>query len=253
MTSGSVVPDAIVRNVGAPATGTAPAASQAQAAAQAAARSAGSPATNFACRSLDVMVAAVLLVALFPIMLVIALIIRAESVGAPIFRQQRLGRSLEPFTVYKFRSMRKGASSEVHQEYVKKLIAGDVPAPEVQGRKPQFKLTVDKRVTRVGRLLRCTSLDELPQLWNVLRGDMSLVGPRPSLQYEVDNYEPHWLTRCAVKPGMTGLWQVSGRSGLTIAQMVDLDLDYVQRRSLSLNVSILLRTIPVVLSRRGAS
>jgi lipopolysaccharide/colanic/teichoic acid biosynthesis glycosyltransferase len=131
------------------------------------------------------------------------------------------------------------------------LIAGE--QPESRDGNPRFKLAGDERVTRVGRLLRRTSLDELPQLWNVLRGDMSLVGPRPPIPYEVEHYPAHWFPRFAVKPGLTGLWQVSGRSELTLEQMVALDIEYVQRRSPLLNLSILARTVPAVLSTRGAS
>ncbi len=119
--------------------------------------------------------------------------------------------------------------------------------------KPQFKLAGDDRITRVGRFLRSSSLDELPQLWNVLRGDMSLVGPRPPIPYEVDHYPAHWFRRFEVKPGITGLWQVSGRCELTLEQMIELDVEYVERRSLRLNVWILLRTLPAVLTSRGAS
>jgi lipopolysaccharide/colanic/teichoic acid biosynthesis glycosyltransferase len=206
---------------------------------------------DLACRALDVVVAAILLAVLLPLMLIIALAIRIDS-GAPVlFRQRRLGRSLAPFTVQKFRTMKVGVGHDVHREFVQKLIAGDEP-PAVQGR-PRFKLSSDDRVTRVGAILRRSSLDELPQLWNVLRGEMSLVGPRPPIPYEVEHYPSHWFARFAVKPGVTGLWQVSGRSELTLEEMIKLDVEYVERRSLWLNVWILLRTVPAVLSLRGAS
>lgn len=206
---------------------------------------------DFACRMLDVTVAGLLLIVLLPLMLLIALAIRLDSSGPVLFTQRRLGRSLQPFTVLKFRTMKHGASHDLHRAFVRKLIAGDEPA-QVEGR-PRFKLASDDRVTRVGRILRSTSLDELPQLWNALRGEMSLVGPRPPIPYEVEHYPAHWFTRFAVKPGITGLWQVSGRSELTMEQMIKLDAEYVQRRSLWLNVQILLRTIPAVLTLRGAS
>jgi lipopolysaccharide/colanic/teichoic acid biosynthesis glycosyltransferase len=205
----------------------------------------------FGCRALDVIVAAVLLLALLPVMLVIAVAIRIESPGGALFRQRRLGRSLEPFTLTKFRTMRQGVSQEVHREFVVGLIAGE--SPQAATGAPQFKLSRDARVTRVGRLLRRTSLDELPQLWNVIRGDMSLVGPRPPIPYEVEHYPSHWFARFAVKPGLTGLWQVSGRSELPLEEMIKLDVEYVQRRSLWLNIRILVRTVPAVLSLRGAS
>jgi lipopolysaccharide/colanic/teichoic acid biosynthesis glycosyltransferase len=206
---------------------------------------------DLACRVLDVVIAVIALVALLPLLLVIACAIRLESRGPVVFRQRRFGRSLQSFTVNKFRTMRQGVSDEVHREFVLSLIAGTEP-PKEEG-KPQFKLSSDDRVTRVGRLLRRTSLDELPQLWNVLRGEMSLVGPRPPIAYEVESYPSHWFVRFAVKPGLTGLWQVSGRSELTLEEMIALDAEYVRRRSVWLNLSILLRTVPAVLSLRGAS
>jgi lipopolysaccharide/colanic/teichoic acid biosynthesis glycosyltransferase len=213
---------------------------------------AGIRAVDVGCRVLDVVVATLALVLLLPLLLVIALAIRLESRGPVLFRQRRVGRSLEPFTVIKFRTMRQGVSHKVHEEFVLSLIAGNAP-PDAAERGPRYKLSADERVTRVGRLLRRTSLDELPQLWNVVRGEMSLVGPRPPIPYEVEHYPPHWFGRFAVKPGVTGLWQVNGRSEVTLEQMVELDLEYVQRRSFWFNVWILLRTVPAVLSLRGAS
>jgi lipopolysaccharide/colanic/teichoic acid biosynthesis glycosyltransferase len=205
-----------------------------------------------ACRALDLSVALVLLVPLLPLMLVIAILVRRESSGPVLFRQTRIGRDRKPFTVNKFRTMKHGASSDIHRTFVLGLISGAQP-PKEEG-KPRFKLFADDRITGVvGHLLRRTSLDELPQLWNVVRGEMSLVGPRPSIPYEVDHYPAAWLARLAVKPGISGLWQVSGRSELTLSEMVQLDLDYVKHRSLRLNVWILLRTVPAVLSLRGAS
>jgi lipopolysaccharide/colanic/teichoic acid biosynthesis glycosyltransferase len=210
-----------------------------------------SQAEELACRALDIALATLALVVLAPLLALIALAIRLESQGPSLFRQQRLGRSLVPFTVTKFRTMGVDASDDIHREFVLSLIDGHEPPAPQSG--PRFKLNGDSRVTRVGRVLRRTSLDELPQLWNVIRGEMSLVGPRPSIPYEVERYPPHWLDRFAVKPGVTGLWQVSGRCELTIEQMVALDIEYVRRRSLRLNVWIMLRTVPAVLSLRGAS
>jgi lipopolysaccharide/colanic/teichoic acid biosynthesis glycosyltransferase len=216
-----------------------------------AARAPARSAKEFACRLLDVVVAAFALVVLAPFLLAIAAAVRIDSDGPVLFRQGRLGRDLAPFTVNKFRTMRQGVSHDIHREFVLGLIAGEQPLA-AKGC-PRFKLNGDARVTRVGRFLRRTSLDELPQLWNVVRGDMSLVGPRPPIPYEVEHYPPHWFGRFAVKPGVTGLWQVSGRSELTLEEMITLDLDYVKRRSLWLNLRILARTVPVVLSTRGAS
>jgi lipopolysaccharide/colanic/teichoic acid biosynthesis glycosyltransferase len=208
-------------------------------------------AVDVSCRALDVVAAGVLLVILSPLLLLIAIAIRFESDGPAIFRQRRLGRGLKPFTVNKFRTMRSGVSHDIHKQFVLSLIAGTEPPPSEDG--PRFKLSSDDRVTRIGRFLRRTSLDELPQLWNVVRGDMSLVGPRPLIPYEVEHYPPHWFDRFAVKPGVTGLWQVSGRSELTLEQMIALDAEYVRRRSVWLNLWILIRTVPAVLSLRGAS
>ncbi len=210
-----------------------------------------SPAGELACRIVDVVIASLALILLAPVMALIALAIRVESEGPVIFRQVRLGRSMQQFTVNKFRTMRAGVSHDVHREFVLALIAGAQPAQTAAG--PRFKLNGDARVTRVGSFLRRTSLDELPQLWNVIRGDMSLVGPRPPIPYEVEHYRPEWVGRFDVKPGVTGLWQVSGRCELTIEQMIELDLEYVRRRSFALNIWILLRTIPAILTLRGAS
>jgi lipopolysaccharide/colanic/teichoic acid biosynthesis glycosyltransferase len=204
-------------------------------------------------RALDIGVSAVLLVALAPVLAVIAIVIRLDSSGGIVYRQRRLGRQRKPFQINKFRSMRNGAGHEQHRAYVLSLIAGDAGKPDSHGADGLFKITADDRVTRVGRFLRRSSLDELPQLWNVLRGEMSLVGPRPSIPYEVENYPKSWLTRFTVRPGITGLWQVSGRSQLTWEQMIALDVEYVRRRSFWFNVWILLKTVPVVVGGRGAA
>lgn len=203
------------------------------------------------CRILDVMGALVLLVLLMPLIVVIAVLIRLDSPGPVVFRQRRLGRAQRPFTVNKFRTMKRDAREDVHRAFVLGLIAGETPSETEAG--PRFKLSSDQRVTRIGRFLRRSSLDELPQLWNVLCGHMSLVGPRPPIPYEVEHYPREWLGRFAVRPGLTGLWQVSGRSELPLQDMIKLDIEYVCRRSLWLNISILARTVPTVLSLRGAS
>jgi lipopolysaccharide/colanic/teichoic acid biosynthesis glycosyltransferase len=203
-----------------------------------------------ACRALDIAGAAVLLVILAPVFLALAAAIRLDSPGRALYRQRRVGRDLDPFTVNKFRTMHSGAGHETHRQFVIGLIAGQ----QTQDAEPNFfKIANDDRVTRVGRFLRKSSLDELPQLWNVLRGDMSLVGPRPPIPYEVEHYPPHWFDRFAVKPGMTGLWQVSGRSELGLEEMVALDVEYARSRSLWLNLKILARTVPAVFAGRGAA
>ena len=208
--------------------------------------------TDVTCRVLDIVVAMLALIGLAPLLLIVAIAIRIDSPGWVLFRQRRVGVNQKPFTVNKFRTMRHGAKPDVHQEFVMQLISGDGSTANVGADAPYFKLRTDERVTRIGHFLRRTSLDELPQLWNVLRGDMSLVGPRPPIPYEVDHYPPHWFARFDVKPGLTGLWQVNGRSRVTLEEMIGMDVDYAQRRSLWLNLWILVRTIPAVVLQRGA-
>jgi lipopolysaccharide/colanic/teichoic acid biosynthesis glycosyltransferase len=200
-------------------------------------------------RALDVIVAGGLLLLLSPLLLVIALTIRFESGGPAIFRQQRLGHKLHPFTIFKFRTMRHEADVAPHREYVQSLIKR--PGGSERGR--LYKLSVDDRVTTVGRFLRSWSLDELPQLLNVLWGHMALVGPRPVIPYEVDLYPESYLGRFAVKPGLTGLWQVSGRNERTYDEMVRMDIEYAERASLLVDLSILARTVPILISRRGVA
>ncbi len=185
--------------------------------------------------------AALGLVALFPALLVVGLLVRLDSPGPALYRQQRVGRHGDLFTMVKFRSMSTSAETE------RVDLAASNQADGVL-----FKILQDPRVTRVGQWLRRTSMDELPQLWNVVRGEMSLVGPRPALPDEVARYEQDPRRRLVVKPGMTGLWQVSGRSDLSWAESVRLDLKYVDNWSLRLDLSILCRTVRAVLGHRGA-
>jgi lipopolysaccharide/colanic/teichoic acid biosynthesis glycosyltransferase len=209
--------------------------------------------TGIACRTLDLAGAGAGLVFLSPLLLAIAVAVRLDSAGAVFFRQTRYGRGLRPFTVNKFRTMHRDASHEEHRAFVHRLIAGDAEQHRGVDDAALFKLAGDPRVTRLGRFLRRSSLDELPQLINVLMGHMSLVGPRPPVEYEVECYPEHAFGRFAVKPGITGLWQVGGRSELTFEEMIALDLEYVERRSVWLNVKILVCTLPVVLRRKGAA
>ncbi len=192
-------------------------------------------------RAMDLMGASFLLFILMPPMAFIALLIKLTSPGPVIFRQGRVGCHGTLFTAYKFRTMRVGAELEVEQ--LKHLNEATAPL---------FKMRDDPRLTYVGRLLRRTSCDELPQLWNVLRGDMSLVGPRPALPIEVLHYSDWHMKRLEVSQGATGLWQVSGRSELTFEEMVALDLYYIEHWSPWLDLKILLRTIPAMLTGRGA-
>ena len=193
-------------------------------------------------RTLDIVLGAALLVLALPILGLLALLIRFTSRGAVLFRQVRCGRNGRLFTLYKFRTMI--ADAEERRREIEHL-------NEMDG--PVFKARNDPRVTRFGRLLRKFSLDELPQLWNVLKGDMSLVGPRPPIPEEVAQYERWQRRRLAMKPGLTCLWQISGRNELDFDQWMKLDLAYIDNWSPWLDLKILVRTVPVVLSGRGAS
>jgi lipopolysaccharide/colanic/teichoic acid biosynthesis glycosyltransferase len=188
-------------------------------------------------------------------MLITAIAVAMSSPGPVIFKQVRLGRRGVPFVFYKFRSMFCNADDRIHREYVASLIKGDLEgANQGDAAQPLYKLKSDPRVTRVGRFIRKTSLDELPQLFNVLKGDMSLVGPRPALAYEVEKYQSWHLRRILeVRPGITGLWQVEGRSKISFDDMVRLDLRYIRNCSFPDDFRILLRTIKVVLGRDGAT
>ncbi|MFQ5966971.1 MAG: sugar transferase [Acidimicrobiia bacterium] len=201
-------------------------------------------------RLLDTMLGTAALVLSAPIMVVLALLIRLDSTGPALFRQLRVGKGAQTFLMVKFRTMTADNDDTIHQEYYRKLVEGDAEARLNAEGLPVYLLD-DPRVTRMGRFLRRTSLDELPNLFNVLAGDMSLVGPRPAITYEVDLYDDRARRRLTVKPGMTGLAQIGGRGGLTFGQMVDFDLDYIARRSLRLDLQILLATPRAVFSRRG--
>jgi lipopolysaccharide/colanic/teichoic acid biosynthesis glycosyltransferase len=185
---------------------------------------------------MDLLLATIVLIVFSPVLVLIALAIKLDSRGPVLFRQARLGRGLGEFTVLKFRTMKFDSSPELHRAYIAKLAAGQADEDDIK------KLTKDPRVTRVGRFLRRTSLDELPQLVNVLRGDMALVGPRPGLDYELEHYQERHFERYAVKPGMTGLWQVSGRNRVGFTEMLDLDVDYAHNSSFLLDVKILAKT-----------
>lgn len=202
-----------------------------------------------ASRMLDVTVALAILVLFSPVLLAIALAVRVTSPGPALFRQPRVGKDLKEFSLYKFRTMRPDASDAPHRAYVQALLASDKPSKDGN----LYKLTIDDRITKVGRFLRSWSIDELPQLINVLRGEMALVGPRPVIAYELELYPDAYYGRFAVKPGLTGLWQVSGRNERTYTEMVHFDLEYAERRSFWFDVLILLKTIPVVLGRRGVA
>jgi exopolysaccharide biosynthesis polyprenyl glycosylphosphotransferase len=192
-------------------------------------------------RVLDLTLTLVALIPLGLLMGLVAALVRLDSPGPIIYRQTRIGKGGQPFTIFKFRSMRDGADRE---------LGGLLADNEQEG--PIFKQRNDPRMTRAGRLIRRASLDELPQLFNVLRGEMSLVGPRPPLPREVELYEAWHRKRLQVAPGLTGLWQVSGRSNVNFEEMVMFDLTYVQNWSIGLDLSILIRTLPAVIYARGA-
>jgi len=204
-----------------------------------------------AIRTLDIAVSLMAVLAVAPLLAVLWLVVRATSRGPGLFCQERVGRNLRPFTMLKLRTMYISESDQIHREYIAGLASGGGGA----GPRGLFKLEADPRITPVGAWLRRTSLDELPQLLNVLKGDMSLVGPRPALPWEAEMWpavNPDYKRRFDVKPGMTGLWQVSGRSKLPVDAWLELDAEYVRRRSFVLDLVILARTLPA-LFRDGAS
>jgi len=202
-------------------------------------------------RTIDIVGSLILIAVFFPFCVLIALVIKLTSKGPILFRQMRVGQHGRQFEFLKFRSMYAQNDARVHQEYVTKLIRKGAPAEETQGN--VYKLTGDKRITPVGRFLRKTSLDELPQFINVLLGDMSLVGPRPPIPYELAAYQTwHRRRLLEVKPGITGLWQVTGRSTVDFDAMVRLDLKYATSWSPLLDLKILLRTPLAVIRGSGA-
>jgi lipopolysaccharide/colanic/teichoic acid biosynthesis glycosyltransferase len=205
-------------------------------------------------RPLDIIGALLALVLFSPLMLITALAVRFSSPGPVVFRQTRLGQGGVPFTFYKFRSMVANGDDRIHREYVANLIKGEHDKVNQQdAANPRYKLKADPRVTWVGRIIRKTSIDELPQLFNVLKGDMSLVGPRPPLPYEAQNYKSWHLRRVLdIKPGITGAWQVEGRSKVSFDDMVRMDLRYVRGCSLEVDLGILAKTVLVVLNCDGA-
>lgn len=205
------------------------------------------PAYTMAKRVIDLTGALVLLVMLIPVILIIAVAVVVDSGWPFLYTGTRVGRGARTFRVLKFRSMRVDADASVHRDYLRELLSGQAGA--LNG---LYKVPEDRRITRVGSLLRKTSIDELPQLVNVLRGDMSLVGPRPEVPYALDEYEPWMYRRFEVTPGITGLWQVSGRGKIGVREMLRLDVEYADRCDLGLDLGILARTIPAVLRGTGA-
>ena len=218
-------------------------------------------------RIMDVMVSSILLILLSPLLLLIALIIRLDSPGPAIFCQTRVGCKLRwkglrytkeiiSFDFYKFRSMYRDADESLHKKFTKAYIENDLAemaklqtGPVEEG--TEYKLNHDDRITRVGRVLRKTSLDELPQLWNILKGDMSLVGPRPDLPYVVELYEPWHMQRLSTLQGLTGLWQVTARNTSSFEKFILTDLAYIENQSIWLDIKILFYTPLAILDRKG--
>ncbi|HAF06820.1 MAG: Exopolysaccharide biosynthesis polyprenyl glycosylphosphotransferase [candidate division TA06 bacterium 32_111] len=197
-------------------------------------------------RVIDIIVSLLLLLILLPFFLIISIIIKIDSSGPVFFLQERVGKNGKKFKMLKFRTMYKDNDERVHKEYVTKLIK--------EGKKDEsgiYKIKDDPRITKIGKFLRAFSFDEFPQLINVLKGEMSLVGPRPPIEYEVENYDQWHKRRLSVKPGMTGMWQVSGRNSVGFEDMVLLDIYYVENFNIWLDIIILLKTIPAIVKREG--
>jgi lipopolysaccharide/colanic/teichoic acid biosynthesis glycosyltransferase len=200
-------------------------------------------------RTIDLLVAGTALLLVSPVLLILAVAIRITSRGPALFRQERVGVDGRSFTLLKLRTMIVGNDDRAHRELNTRELLGERDPDTSDG---IFKLESDPRITRIGHWLRRLSLDELPQLINVIRGEMSLVGPRPALQWEVDLYQPAHRRRLAVRPGITGLWQVSGRNQLSMLEMLDLDVRYVEEWSPGLDLRILAATPAVLLRGDGA-
>lgn len=217
-------------------------------------------------RAVDILISLLALILLTPFFLLIGFIIKVDSPGPAVYSQKRVGCKYHwkdgsylsevcTFTFYKFRSMYFKSEDTVHREFIAAYIHNDLSgmANLQQGpveKSNRYKLSGDKRITPVGQLLRKTSLDELPQLWNILKGDMSLVGPRPAIPYEVEMYEPWHMQRLFALPGLTGLWQVTARNSATFDDMVRMDLEYIEKKSFLLDMKILIKTPFAVLDRK---
>ena len=203
-------------------------------------------------RCIDLILASLVLLLAAPVLALAGILIKLSSPGPVFFKQTRLGRGGRPFTMYKLRTMVRDQDDDIHRQYLKDFISTNSTVGKNDKGEQQFKLGNDPRVTRVGKLLRRLSLDELPQLINVIRGDMSLVGPRPPISYEVELYKEWHTKRLQVKPGITGLWQVAARSAVGFDDMVMLDLYYIEHWSLLFDLQLLLKTIPAVFAGKGA-
>jgi exopolysaccharide biosynthesis polyprenyl glycosylphosphotransferase len=203
-------------------------------------------------RAFDIVVTLPIVILLSPLMALVAILVKVESPGPAIFKQERIGENGVPFTFYKFRSMRCDADPEVHRAHVKRLIEENIELCSSGEGNGSLKMEDDPRITRVGRFIRKTSIDELPQFFNVLKGDMSMVGPRPPIPYEVDVYKEWHRRRFEAPPGITGWWQVRGRNQVSFDEMVRMDIYYVEHQSFWLDLKILFMTPWAVISGRGA-
>jgi lipopolysaccharide/colanic/teichoic acid biosynthesis glycosyltransferase len=203
-------------------------------------------------RATDVVLTVIALIPISVVMLVTAIIIRLDSPGPAIYRQSRYGVNGTKFTFYKFRSMYQNVASDVHEKATATFMDGTGELNRDDKNMP-YKLGDDSRVTRVGRFIRKTSIDELPQLWNILKGDMSIVGPRPPVEYEVRRYSARHFLRLAGKPGLTGTWQVFGRGRVTFEEMIDQDISYLETQSLLYDLKLMVLTVPVMITGRGGA
>lgn len=203
-------------------------------------------------RAVDVIGALFAITLFAPAFLAVALAVRLTSKGPILFRQERVGKDHKPFKMLKFRSMYVNSNDAIHREYVEKLIKGETEGETTESGEKIFKIRKDPRITPVGHIIRKTSLDEIPQFFNVLKGEMSLVGPRPALKYEVDQYDIWHCRRVSAKPGITGFWQVTGRSLTTFDGMVRMDISYQQRRTVLSDILLIIKTPFVLLGSRGA-
>ena len=201
-------------------------------------------------RILDLVFTILILIPLFIVIAIIAVLIRIDSKGPIFYRQKRIGMNGVEFDLFKLRSMYVDSDDSVHRESIKQYMNG--AALNGKGNSDNlYKLVDDPRITRVGQFIRKYSIDELPQFINVLRGEMTLVGPRPPLPYEVEEYGPHEWIRLFGKPGLTGTWQVYGRSRVPFQEMVDMDIEYLGHQSISLDLKLIALTLPVILQGRG--
>lgn len=203
-------------------------------------------------RTMDIFLTILLLIPISPFLLATAIIIRLDSPGPVIFKQTRYGINGVKFTFYKFRSMYNNVESDVHEKATATFMNGSGALNHDDKNMP-YKLGDDSRITRVGRFIRKTSIDELPQLWNILKGDMSIVGPRPPVEYEVRRYTPLQFLRLAGKPGLTGTWQVYGRGSVTFEEMIRQDISYLETQSLIYDLKLILLTVPVMILGRGGA